>query len=112
MIYGKSYTKNFKICICELEDDQRRDDYKKFLLRVCHVGDSVHHNVAKDDDSGILRIFIVGEIHDDELLSKTTSGDVDGELLAWRAMWSKEILEQFFDREGITPTHVLSVFNY
>lgn len=111
-IYGKPHTEHFEACLRELEEDRRRDDDEKSPLRVAHVGDSLHHDVAGANDSGIPSIFIVGGIHAHELISETTSGDGEGELSSSRTMPSQETLRKFFDREGITPTHVLSVFNY
>ena len=98
-IYGKPHTEHFEACLRELEENNNND--KKEPLRVAHVGDSLHHDIAGANASGVPSIFIVGGIHAEELLS-----DND------QKMPSETKLKEFFDKEGITPTHVLSVFNY
>ena len=67
------------------------------------MGDSLHHDIAGANAAGVPSIFIVGGIHAEELLS---ADDDKG------TMPSDEKLEELFDREGITPTHVLSLFQY
>ena len=97
-IYGKPHTEHFEACLRELEEN---NNDKEEPLRVAHVGDSLHHDIAGANASGVPSIFIVGGIHAEELLS-----DKD------QKMPSETKLKEFFDKEGITPTHVLSVFNY
>jgi ribonucleotide monophosphatase NagD (HAD superfamily) len=110
-IYGKPHTEHFEACLRELEDDRRqrgegsKDETKPPTpLRVAHVGDSLHHDVAGANASGVPSIFIVGGIHAEELLSQNDTNK--------KGMPSEAKLRELFDKEGITPTHVLPVFNY
>jgi ribonucleotide monophosphatase NagD (HAD superfamily) len=98
-IYGKPHTEHFEACLRELEENNT----EKEPLKVAHVGDSLHHDIAGANASGVPSIFIVGGIHAEELLSDNDSKS---------KMPSETKLKEFFDKEGITPTHVLSVFNY
>ena len=117
-IYGKPHPEHFIACLRTLEEDRTRKNGLEdpvAPLRVAHVGDSLHHDIAGANKAGIPSIFIVGGIHAEELLS-----DEEDEIYSAsekqqkprRRMPSETKLQELFEREGITPTHVLPVFNY
>lgn len=106
VIFGKPHTEHFEACLRKLEEERSNEEPNGDTmkpLRVAHVGDSLHHDIAGANAAGVPSIFIVGGIHAEELLS---ADDDKG------TMPSDEKLEELFDREGITPTHVLSLFQY
>jgi len=121
-IYGKPHTEHFEACLRKLEEDRtkRQETFDQGSeenalqpLRVAHVGDSVHHDIAGANAAGVPSIFIVGGIHAEELLSPKEGDDNEAgaESLKTR-MPTEGRLREFFDREGITPTHVLPLFKY
>ena len=87
--FGKPHSEHFEACIRGLGLD--KDD-------VVHVGDSLHHDIAGANLAGIPSIFITGGIHADEL--GAAIGDMPDE----------KRLNNLFEREGATPTHVLPMF--
>lgn len=97
-IFGKPHKEHFEACLRELELAASSPS----PLRVAHVGDSLHHDVAGAKGAGVPSIFIVGGIHAEELLA-----DEDGGVVP-----SRKALEDFFEKEGHTPTHVLPLFQY
>mmetsp|Transcript_13364 Transcript_13364/g.19676 ORF Transcript_13364/g.19676 Transcript_13364/m.19676 type:complete len:467 (+) Transcript_13364:24-1424(+) len=125
-IYGKPHTEHFEACLRKLEEDRTKqqttsDKNSEELqqpLRVAHVGDSIHHDIAGANAAGVPSIFIVGGIHEEDLLSPQEEGDEKKETSSAepsktsRRMPTEGRLREFFDREGITPTHVLPVFKY
>jgi ribonucleotide monophosphatase NagD (HAD superfamily) len=62
---------------------------------VAHVGDSLHHDVAGANATGIASVFVVGGVHREEL-------GVELGVLP-----SNTALEEVFHEHGQTPTHVV-----
>jgi len=121
-IYGKPHTEHFEACLRKLEEDRKQrhgsgssEEKELSPLRVAHVGDSIHHDIAGANAAGVPSIFIVGGIHAGELLSRQQEGDendTSDDEATKTIMPSEERLREFFDKEGITPTHVLPLFKY
>jgi ribonucleotide monophosphatase NagD (HAD superfamily) len=84
--FGKPHVPHFEACIKAL--DLPKD-------KVAHVGDSLHHDVAGANATGIASVFVTGGIHREEL------GAPLG-MLPDRAA-----LEKLFKKHGQTPTHVI-----
>lgn len=89
--FGKPHAEHFKACLREigLTSD-----------RVAHVGDSLHHDVAGANASGIPCIFVTGGIH------CTFFSSPVGELPCNKS------LQQLFSEEGQVPTHVIPLFKF
>jgi HAD superfamily hydrolase (TIGR01459 family) len=87
--FGKPHEEHFHACLQQLGLD--RD-------KVAHVGDSLHHDIAGAVGAGIDSVFVTSGIHSDELKS------------AFGVMPSKTDLESLFEKEQITPTHVVAAF--
>ncbi|VEU42724.1 unnamed protein product [Pseudo-nitzschia multistriata] len=122
-IFGKPHREHFEACLRDLDLAHRRRNQQqqqqqqqpppapggeperegpRAALRVAHVGDSLHHDVAGANASGIPSIFVAGGIHAEELW-----GEGERDLPPSRA-----VLEEFFAREGHTPTHVVPAFRF
>mmetsp|Transcript_17791 Transcript_17791/g.36887 ORF Transcript_17791/g.36887 Transcript_17791/m.36887 type:complete len:511 (+) Transcript_17791:1533-3065(+) len=114
-IFGKPHKEHFEACLRELElahnkykdesDDQKRQQRSSSSppLRVAHVGDSLHHDVAGANAAGVASIFILGGIHATEFEEKGTGSGM---------LPTREALAEFFEREGHTPTHVVPLFRF
>jgi HAD superfamily hydrolase (TIGR01459 family) len=89
--FGKPHREHFEACLSKLQLPKHR---------VAHVGDSLHHDVAGANATGIDSIFITGGVHYQEL------GADLGMLPSERA------LQQLFVKHGQTPTHVLPMFRF
>lgn len=87
--FGKPHEEHFHACLQQL--GLGRD-------KVAHVGDSLHHDIAGAVGAGIDSVFVTSGIHRDEL--KSTFG----------VMPSNADLEALFEKEQITPTHVVAAF--
>ncbi len=119
-IYGKPHTEHFEACLRKLEQDRKTrhgiggEEKDPSPLRVAHVGDSIHHDIAGANAAGVPSIFILGGIHAEELLSpqEDDESDTSSDEALNRRIPSEERLREFFDREGISPTHVLPFFKY
>jgi len=66
--------------------------------RVCHVGDSLHHDILGANSASVANIFVTSGIHRNDL--KTEFG----------VLPPKEDLDDLVEKEGIVPTHVVSAF--
>ena len=116
-IFGKPHTEHFEACLRKLEEDRSKKEEQNGKemepLRVAHVGDSLHHDIAGANAAGVPSIFIVGGIHAEELLSPQKDTETKDNSDSSRTRMPTDVqLREFFEREGITPTHVLSVFQY
>mmetsp|Transcript_19234 Transcript_19234/g.24785 ORF Transcript_19234/g.24785 Transcript_19234/m.24785 type:complete len:349 (+) Transcript_19234:63-1109(+) len=89
-IFGKPEPEHFKACLQTLGLPADR---------VCHVGDSLHHDIAGANMAGIANIFVTSGIHKKDL------GTNFGELPA------KDKVDDLIIKEGmIVPTHVIPAF--
>jgi HAD superfamily hydrolase (TIGR01459 family) len=86
--FGKPHVPHFEACLRDLGLSPDR---------VAHVGDSLHHDVAGANASGVDSIFVAGGVHSAEL------GPVG-------CLPSEFALQQLFDKEGHVPTHVVPMF--
>jgi HAD superfamily hydrolase (TIGR01459 family) len=89
--FGKPHVEHFKACLRELGLD---------ASRVAHVGDSLHHDIAGANASGIPCVFITGGIHSTFFSSPV--GEIPND----------ESLQKLFEEEGQTPTHVAPLFKF
>jgi len=87
--FGKPYVPHFEACLRELGLPKDR---------VAHVGDSLHHDVAGANDTGIASVFVTGGVHCKELGSPLN------------VMPPDSALEALFERHSQTPTHVVPMF--
>ena len=89
--FGKPYAEHFEACLDELGLEPSR---------VCHVGDSLHHDIKGANAAKVSSVFITGGVHCDAF-------DCDvGELP------EKNELKDLFDKEGIQPTHVSPMLKF
>ena len=112
-----------------LRQQQQQQHHIPKQLRIAHVGDSLHHDVAGANSAGIDSIFIMGGIHSDELLfndddnddndndhdSNEDDNDTDSHETQHPTTTNgnkrrRQRLEDFFKKEGHTPTHVVPMF--
>jgi ribonucleotide monophosphatase NagD (HAD superfamily) len=92
-IFGKPHVEHFNACIAKLGIDL---DQKH---RVCHVGDSLHHDIAGASAAGISSILITSGIHANDL--STSYGELP----------TIDQLKNLIQNEGdITPTHIVPAF--
>ena len=84
--FGKPHVPHFEACIRDLGLEKGR---------VAHVGDSLHHDVAGANASGISSVFVAGGIHREELGSELG------------AVPDQKALEKLFETHAETPTHVV-----
>ena len=125
IVFGKPHRHHFEACLRQLEGlesgpkDNDADNVSR-PLRVAHVGDSLHHDVAGANGvEGIDSIFVVGGIHSEELLDgcdNHSAVESDGSSAAIQ-LPSETKLKEFFEKEGrnndhdnVTPTHVVPMF--
>jgi len=100
-IFGKPGVEHFEACLRILGYDK---DDESDRLKVAHVGDSLHHDVAGAARAGIPTVFVTSGIHSSQL-KQASYGELP----------SREALQQLFEEEGIAaagaiPTHVVSAF--
>jgi ribonucleotide monophosphatase NagD (HAD superfamily) len=89
--FGKPHAEHFKACLRELGLDADR---------VCHVGDSLHHDIEGANRANISSVFITGGIHSDDF-------DCDiGEIP------ERDALVELFEEMGCKPTHVSPLLQY
>jgi HAD superfamily hydrolase (TIGR01459 family) len=88
--FGKPFPEHFEACLRKLDLDKSK---------VAHVGDSLHHDIAGANASGIDSVFVTSGIHLDDL--ETAFGE----------MPSLADLESLFDKEKSMPTHVVAAFS-
>jgi ribonucleotide monophosphatase NagD (HAD superfamily) len=99
-VFGKPHVQHFEACLRDLGLPKSR---------VAHVGDSLHHDVVGANVAGIDCIFVMGGIHQDELLLE--DGISAGEKNNSSSIPSRNMLKQLFQNHGnITPTHVVPLF--
>ena len=84
--FGKPHVPHFEACIRDLGLPKDR---------VAHVGDSLHHDIAGANASGIPCVFVAGGVHREELGSHL--GEVPDEAA----------LAKLFEKHGEIPTHVV-----
>ncbi len=87
--FGKPYVPHFEACLRKLGLPKDR---------VAHVGDSLHHDIAGANNTGIASVFVTSGIHYKELGSQIDS------------LPTKEALEELFQKHSQTPTHVIPMF--
>jgi ribonucleotide monophosphatase NagD (HAD superfamily) len=90
--FGKPYRESFEACVRLLDLPKER---------ICHVGDSLHHDIKGANDSGVASIFVSAGIHKKEL-GLVEDGDIA----------SKDSLDALFTKHGHTPTHVVPMFQF
>ena len=89
--FGKPYAGHFKACLREMGLD---------ASRVCHVGDSLQHDILGANEANIANVFISGGIHCDYF-------DCDiGEIP------TEDSLARLFEEEGVIPTYVSPLFQF
>lgn len=89
-IFGKPQPEHFQACLRTLDLPAHR---------VCHVGDSLHHDIAGANSAGVASMFVTSGIHLKDF------GTCFGELPQTQS------LENFIEAEGgIIPTHVVPAF--
>ena len=91
--FGKPHKEHFVACLEALEPIPRD--------RVCHVGDSLHHDIAGANAAGIASAFITSGIHCDDLAQSTDSFGV---------LPHVDLIDALLEKEGVVPTHILSAF--
>ena len=89
--FGKPYKEHFDACIRDLGLPKDK---------VVHVGDSLHHDIAGANDTGIASIFVVGGVHRDEVGCELGS------------VPTRESLDGLFNKHKQTPTHVVPVLKF
>jgi ribonucleotide monophosphatase NagD (HAD superfamily) len=87
--FGKPHPEHFEACIKKLGLDPSR---------VCHVGDSLHHDIAGANGANVASVLVTSGIHCDEL--ETEFG----------VLPDQNRLEALFEQEQHIPTHVVSAF--
>lgn len=87
--FGKPHAAQFEACVRNLDLPKSK---------VVHVGDSLHHDIAGANTTGIASMLVCGGIHREELQSDL------GVLPA------KEKLDEIFAKHGQIPTHVIPLF--
>jgi HAD superfamily hydrolase (TIGR01459 family) len=88
--FGKPNVEHFHACLQAMDLPSHR---------VVHVGDSLHHDIAGANAAGIDSIFVTSAgVH---------SHDLD---VSFGDMADTDKLNQLFQSEGITPTHVVPSF--
>jgi ribonucleotide monophosphatase NagD (HAD superfamily) len=89
--FGKPYPEHFEASLQKLGIDKSK---------VAHVGDSLYHDIAGANAAGIDSVFVSSGIHADELnISYGESPNLDA-------------LKKLFEKEKVSPTHVVSAFSY
>jgi ribonucleotide monophosphatase NagD (HAD superfamily) len=84
--FGKPHKEHFEACVKLLGLPKDK---------IAHIGDSLHHDIAGANDSGINSIFVAGGVHRVEIGCELGS------------IPSQESLEALFIKHGQTPSHVL-----
>ena len=87
--FGKPHVPHFEACLRDL--GLAKD-------RVAHVGDSLHHDIAGSNSTGIASVFVTGGVHRDELGSDLG------------VLPEKASLASLFEKHSQTPTHVVPMF--
>lgn len=123
--FGKPYVEHFHACLHALgivpttanddEDDneeshtphhpsrqhQHQHERRRPRPRVVHVGDSLHHDIAGANATGIDSVFVANGIHRQELVGTEESGIL---------IPTRESLQALFTKYSQTPTYVISMF--
>jgi HAD superfamily hydrolase (TIGR01450 family) len=87
--FGKPHAPHFEACLRDLGLPKDR---------VAHVGDSLHHDIAGANLTGIASVFVVGGVHREEIGSELN------------VLPDKESLEKMFEKHHQVPTHVVPMF--
>jgi HAD superfamily hydrolase (TIGR01450 family) len=87
--FGKPHVPHFEACLRDLGLPKDR---------VAHVGDSLHHDIAGANSTGIASVFVTGGVHCKELGADLNVLPGDSELQA------------LFEKHCQTPTHVVPMF--
>ena len=87
--FGKPFVPHFEACLRDLGLPSDR---------VVHVGDSLHHDVAGANGTGIASVFVTGGVHREELGAPLN------------VLPSERELEDCFQKHKQTPTHVVPMF--
>ena len=87
--FGKPHAPHFEACVAELGLPKDK---------VVHVGDSLHHDIAGANATGIASVFVTGGVHRKELGAELG------------AMPEQAKLEKLFAEHKQTPTHVVPMF--
>jgi hypothetical protein len=87
--FGKPHVPHFEACLRVLGLPKGR---------VAHVGDSLHHDIAGANSTGIASVFVTGGVHREEL-----GADLG-------VLPEKSDLASLFEMHSQTPTHVVSMF--
>jgi ribonucleotide monophosphatase NagD (HAD superfamily) len=117
--FGKPNPRHFIACLRNLG---LSTDNTEHFTGVAHVGDSLEHDIQGANSAGLDSIFVLGGIHAVELGLAPTRSDGCGFTLVegeheQRSVTSNYLyitkhdlrlkLNQFFDKRGIYPTHVV-----
>ena len=129
--FGKPGAASFKRCLEALREAGVDD-----IGRVCHVGDSLHHDVAGANGAGIDSVFIVGGVHAEELGVEAPGGETGGEQKGGTGVGGagregkessggdlleqgdglegglEDRLEALFAKHGHRPTHSAALFSW
>lgn len=87
--FGKPNVPHFKACLKQLGLPKDK---------VAHVGDSLHHDIAGANDTGIASVLVTGGVHRIELGSPLNTLPPD------------RALESLFETHSQIPTHVVPMF--
>jgi len=91
--FGKPHKEHFEACIRDLQLPRNK---------IVHVGDSLHHDIAGANETGIASIFVVGGVHREELDEECELGKLP----------SRESLVRLFSKHRQTPTHVVPMLKF
>ena len=89
--FGKPNPEHFQACLEQLGVE---------ASRVCHVGDSLHHDILGANAANIASVLVTSGIHAQEL--ETEFGELP----------DTAKLDRLFQHEQIVPTHVISAFRF
>lgn len=96
--FGKPHVPHFEACIKMLGLP---------MDKVVHVGDSLHHDIAGANATGIDSIFVCGGIHNKELMEECNNSNC-----AQNDMMEREPLSKLFATYEETPTHVVRLLRW
>ncbi|KAG7372580.1 HAD-like domain containing protein [Nitzschia inconspicua] len=92
-MFGKPGSEHFEACLAKLGLHDKQ--------RVCHVGDSLHHDIAGASRAGIPSVLVTSGIHKTELGTK------------FGALPTLEVLDELLQKEcddDVRPSHVVPAF--
>lgn len=91
--FGKPAVEHFEACISKLGLEKRQ---------ICHVGDSLHHDIVGASRAGIQSVFVTSGIHKSDL------GTEFGELPSIQALDKLLMIQE--NANDACPTHVVPAF--